>query len=58
MASSSEENTIVTNGMSRFSRDGKNSNSALLVNVMPEDAKGDSPLRGMYFQEELEKELF
>lgn len=58
MASSSEENTIVTNGMSRFSRDGKNSNSALLVNITPEDAKGDSPLRGMYFQEELEKRAF
>lgn len=58
MASSSEENTIVTNGMSRFSRDGKNSNSALLVNITPEDAKGDSPLKGMYFQEELEKRAF
>lgn len=58
MASSSEENTIVTNGMSRFSRDGKNSNSALLVNITPDDEKGDSPLRGMYFQEELEKKAF
>ena len=58
MASSSEENTIVTNGMSKFSRDGKNANSALLVNVTPDDAKGDSPLKGMYLQEELEKKAF
>ncbi len=58
MASSSEEGTIVTNGMSRFSRDGKNANSALLVNITPEDSKNDGPLCGMYFQEELEKKAF
>lgn len=58
MASSSDENTVVTNGMSKFSRDGENANSALLVNVTPDDAKGTSPLRGMYFQEELEKKAF
>lgn len=58
MASSSEENTIVTNGMSRFKRDGINSNSALLVNVDPKDCKEEGPLCGMYFQEELEKRAF
>ena len=58
MASSSEENTIVTNGMSNFLRDGKNANSALLVNVTPDDCKYDTPLKGMYFQEELEKRAF
>ena len=58
MASSSEEGTIVTNGMSKFSRDGVNSNSALLVNVTPQDYPGDSPLRGMFLQEELEKKAF
>ena len=42
MASSSEENTIVTNGMSKFARDGYNSNSALLVNITPEDFKESS----------------
>ena len=35
MASSSEEGTVVTNGMSRFARDGENANSAVLVNVTP-----------------------
>lgn len=58
VASSSEENTIVTNGMSYFARDGENANSALLVGVNPEDFKGDSPLRGMYFQKQLEEKAF
>ena len=58
MASNSEENSIVTNGMSNFARDGKNANSALLVNVMVSDYYKNSPLDGMYFQEELEKKAF
>ena len=58
MASSSEENTIVTNGMSKFARDGENANSAILVNVTPDDFRGDSPLEGMYFQKMLEQEAF
>ena len=58
MASNSEENLIVTNGMSNFARDGKNANSALLVNVTVEDYYKNSPLDGMYFQEDLEKKAF
>ena len=58
MASNSEENSIVTNGMSNFARDGKNSNSALLVNVTVEDYYKNSPLDGMYFQEDLEQKAF
>ena len=58
IASSSEEGTIVTNGMSKFARDGVNANSAVLVNVVPEDFKGDSPLEGIYFQKELEEKAF
>ena len=54
MASSSEEGTIVTNGMSKFARDGENANSAVLVNISPDDFEGDSPLEGMYFQKKLE----
>ena len=52
------EGTIVTNGMSTFARDGENANSAVLVNITPEDFKGDSPLEGMYFQQELEEKAF
>lgn len=58
VASSSEEGTIVTNGMSYFARDGENANSALLVGVNPEDFAGNSPLRGMYFQKDLEEKAF
>lgn len=58
MASSSEEGTIVTNGMSTFARDGKNANSAILVNVTPNDFTGESPLEGIYFQKELEEKAF
>ena len=58
VASQSEENTIVTNGMSEFDRDKVNSNAALLVSVTPEDVIGDSTLKGIYFQRELEKKAF
>lgn len=58
VASSSEERSIVTNGMSRFKRDGANANSALLVNVLTTDFTGDDPLEGMYFQEKLERDAF
>ncbi len=59
MASSSEEGTIVTNGMSYFNRDGENANSALLVNINPDDyMKDDNPLNGIYFQKALEKKAF
>lgn len=58
IASSSEENTIVTNGMSTFKRDGENANSAVLVNVVPEDFEKNSPLDGIYFQKELEEKAF
>ena len=58
IASSSEEHTIVTNGMSNYLRDGINANSALLVNVTPEDFIDTSPLAGMYFQKDLEEKAF
>lgn len=58
MASSNEPDTIVTNGMSYYSRDGENANSAVLVNVTPEDFKSNSPLAGIYFQKDLEEKAF
>ena len=58
MASSSEQDSIVTNGMSNFARNGRNANSALLVNVIIDDFYKNSPLDGMYFQEDLEKKAF
>ena len=58
VATSSEKGTVVTNGMSKFTRDEENANSAILVNVTPEDFKGDSPLDGVYFQKDLEEKAF
>lgn len=58
VASSSEEGTIVTNGMSRYARDGKNANSAVLVNVVPDDFGDDDPLAGVEFQHKYEKLAF
>ncbi len=58
MASSSEENTVVTNGMSKYARDGENANSAVLVNVVTSDFPGDSPLAGIEFQKALEEKAF
>ena len=58
MPSSSEQNTIVTNGMSYFARDGENANSAVLVNVMPSDFSTSSPLAGIDFQKNLEEKAF
>lgn len=58
VASASEDGGVVTNGMSYFARDGKNANSALLVNVTPNDFKTNDPLAGMYFQREIEQSAF
>lgn len=58
MCASSEPNGLVTNGMSESKRDGENANSALLVNVMPEDFKSEHPLAGMYFQRQIEQKAF
>ena len=58
VASNSEKDGIVTNGMSYYNRDNINCNSALLVNDKTSDFSGDDPLSGMYFQRELEHKAF
>lgn len=58
IASSSEKESIVTNGMSTYKRDKENANAALLVNIMTTDFPGTDPLAGMYFQEELEHKAY
>ena len=50
VAAASEENSVVTNGMSYYARDGVNANSALLVGVGPEDFGSEHPLAGMFLQ--------
>ena len=58
VASSSEEGSIVTNGMSDFARDKENANSAVLVNVVPEDYGSTHPLAGIYYQADFERRAF
>jgi uncharacterized protein len=57
VAAASELGGVVTNGMSRFARDGVNANSALLVDVRPEDYGGDV-LDGVAFQRRWERAAF
>ena len=54
---SSEEGRLAVNGMSYHARDSKNANSALVVNVTPEDF-GTHPLDGVSFQRELEEKAY
>lgn len=58
VAAASEENTVVTNGMSEFARDRINSNSALLVGVNPSDFGSEEPLAGVEYQRRLEKAAY
>jgi uncharacterized FAD-dependent dehydrogenase len=57
VAAASEDGGIVTNGMSEFAREGKNSNSALVVSVTPADF-GHNPLDGVNYQSNLERLAF
>ena len=58
VASSTDEGEIVTNGMSFFARDKENANSAVLVNVLPEDFGSDDPLAGIWYQAKYERLAF
>lgn len=56
--SSSEEGGIAVNGMSYSKRDGENANSALLVNVNPEDLDSDDIMAGCYLQQRIERAAY
>lgn len=58
VAAASEEGMVVTNGMSRYARDGQNANAALLVGVGAEDFGSDHPLAGMEWQRKIERAAF
>jgi len=58
VASASEEDGLVVNGMSEYKRDQENINSALLVQVQTEDFGSDHPLAGMYYQRKYEHKAF
>lgn len=55
---SSEEGCLCVNGMSEHARMAKNSNSALVVTVRPDDFCGESPLAGVEFQRKYEKAAY
>ena len=57
VAASSERERLVVNGMSYHARDLENANSALLVNIGPEDF-GNGVLDGMLFQERIESACY
>ncbi len=54
VAAASEPESIVTNGMSYYSRDAANANSAVLVGVSPADYGSEHPLAGVEFQRRIE----
>lgn len=58
IAAASENNKLVTNGMSYYSRDAINSNSALLVNVHPEELGDKGLFAGIAFQRQLEETAY
>ena len=55
---SSENGGIAVNGMSESLRNGKNSNSALLVGVNPEDLEGESVFAGCELQRKIEQNAY
>ena len=52
---SSEPGRLCVNGMSYSDRNAENSNSAIVVNVTPDDFSSNHPLAGMYFQRKWEE---
>lgn len=58
VAAASEPEGVVTNGASLHARAGENANSALLVNVTPEDLPGADPLEGIALQRACERTAY
>ncbi|KRQ87176.1 putative thiazole biosynthetic enzyme [Caloramator mitchellensis] len=58
VAAASEENSVVTNGMSEFARDKENANSAIVVGINTSDFGSEHPLAGVEFQRKYEQLAF
>lgn len=58
VSAASEENACVSNGMSSYARDGKFSNSALVVNVNIDDYFDGNILSGVSFQRKMEASAY
>lgn len=54
----SEAGSCVVNGMSASHRNSPYANSGMVVQINPEDIEGENPLRGLEFQEALERLAF
>jgi hypothetical protein len=57
VAAASEPGRVVTNGMSQYSRNERNANSAIVVGITPADYPGH-PLAGIALQRELEERAY
>ena len=57
VAATSEPGRIVTNGMSQYSRNERNANSAIVVGITPSDYPGH-PLAGIAFQRQWESRAY
>jgi uncharacterized FAD-dependent dehydrogenase len=57
VAATSEENRVVTNGISQYSRNERNANAGIVVGITPADYPG-GPLAGIAFQRQLESHAF
>jgi uncharacterized FAD-dependent dehydrogenase len=57
VAATSEEGHVVTNGMSQYSRNERNANSAIVVGITPDDYP-EHPLAGINLQRKLEAHAF
>lgn len=53
-----EPGLLVVNGMSPASRGTKWANSGMVVEILPDDIEGLSPLKMMFYQEEIERRFF
>lgn len=53
-----EPGLSVVNGMSPASRGTRWANSGMVVELLPEDVEGDSPLKMMNYQEQIERRFF
>ena len=58
VAAASEEETVVTNGMSYHDRAGDNANAALLVTLHPDVFPYEGPLGGVRWQQEIERTAY
>jgi len=58
VAATSEENRVVTNGMSQYSRAERNANAGIVVGITPEQDYPGGPLAGIDFQRKWESAAF